>query len=120
MPDFLPLEMFPIVLFFISFFGLVTSKNIIKSIIFTMLFQSAVVMFWLIFGSYHGTLPPMGYYHPNPYAVADPLPQALMITAIIIGISVTAINITMFITLFRKYETADWNILETAAKEREN
>ena len=120
MPSFLTLEIFPILLFFISFFGIITSNNIIKSIVFIMLMQTAVVMFWLIVGGMVGTIPPIGAYHPDPDTISDPLPQALMLTAIIIGISVTAINITMLNTLFRKHETAEWDALEQAVKESEN
>jgi len=106
------LEIFPVVLFFISFFGLITSNNIIKSIVFILLMQTSVVMFWLIVGGMTGVLPPIGAYHPDPDAISDPLPQALMLTAIIIGISVTAINITMLNTLFRQHQTADWETME--------
>lgn len=106
------LEFFPIILFFISFFGLITSNNIIKSIVFILLMQTSVVMFWLIIGGILGTLPPINPYYNYPDAISDPLPQALMLTAIIIGISVTAINITMLNTLFRKHETIDWRNMD--------
>jgi multicomponent Na+:H+ antiporter subunit C len=49
-------------------------------------------------------------------AIADPFPQALMLTAIIIGVSVTAINITMLNTLFRKFKTLDWKTMAEAAE----
>ena len=117
MPDFVSFEIFPIVLFFISFFGLITSNNIIKTIVFIMLMQTSVVMFWLVVGGMIGTAPPIGAYHPDTDVISDPLPQALMLTAIIIGISVTAINITMLNTLFRKHETAEWDTLDSAVKE---
>jgi len=32
-----------------------------------------------------------------------------MITAIVIGLSVTAVKIIMLITLYRKYGTTDWS-----------
>lgn len=111
------LEIFPILLLFISFFGLITSNNIIKSIVFILLMQTAAVMFWLIIGSLEGTTPPIDVYMFNPSTVSDPLPQALMLTAIVIGISVIAINITMFNTLFRKHETSDWNEMEKLISE---
>ena len=111
------LEIFPILLFFISFFGMITSNNIIKSIVFILLMQTSVVMFWLLVGGMMGTSPPIGAYHPDVDVVSDPLPQALMLTAIIIGISVTAINITMLNTLFRKHQTADWETLEQLVQE---
>ena len=111
-------DLFPILLFFISFFGLITAKSIIKSIVFIMTMQTSVIMFWLVQGAKFGTSPPIidNIENLDISAVADPLPQALMLTAIIIGISVMAVNITMLNTLYRKHKTADWKTL----KERES
>ena len=104
------MDIFPALIFFISFFGLITSKNIIRTIIFVLMMQTSVVMFWLTVGARVGALPPIQPYE-NLENISDPLPQALMITAIVIGISVVAIAITMFNTLFRKYKTSDWKDL---------
>ena len=107
-------EIFPIVLFFISFFGLITAKNVIKSIVFIMVMQTSVIMFWLVQGARFGTSPPIvdNIENMDIGAIADPLPQALMLTAIIIGISVMAVNITMLNTLYRKHKTADWKAIK--------
>jgi len=115
------LDLITIILFFISFFGLITARSAIKTIIFVLLMQTAVIMFWLLMGT-SGSRPPIIYdtallgYLPD---IADPVPQALMLTAIIIGISVTAIKITMLNYLFRRYGTADWALMTERAKEEE-
>jgi len=109
------LDIFPVLLFFISFFGLITTSNIVKSIVFIMIMQTAVIMFWLGVGSRLGVVPPIIgdiAYLENPDAIADPLPQALMLTAIIIGIAVTAINITMLNALFKKHKTLNWQAMQ--------
>jgi len=116
------LEIFPILMFFISFFGIITSGNIVKSIILIILMQTAVILFWLGLGARLGVVPPIFEdiaYVYDPNAIADPLPQALMLTAIIIGIAVTAINITLLNALFRKYQTVEWKIMYNAAVEDE-
>jgi multicomponent Na+:H+ antiporter subunit C len=38
----------------------------------------------------------------------DPLPQALIITAIVIGASITALALMMTIKIFHYYGTLDW------------
>jgi len=116
------LELFPIILFFIGFFGIITSRNIIKSIVFTMIMQTSVIMFWLTIGARYGRTPPIIHdLELLEYVdrIADPLPQALMLTAIIIGMSVTAINITMLNSLFRKHGTCDWTKMGENALEEE-
>ena len=118
--SFSTVDLFAVALFFISFFGLITTRNIIKSIIFTLIMQASVIMFWLFVGARAGHMPPI-FEDPTYFGgmdnMADPLPQALMLTAIIIGVSVVAINITMLNTLFRKHKTTDWEKIAHAAKD---
>jgi len=111
------LDIFAVLLFFISFFGIITSGSVIKSIIFIMLMQTSIVMFWLMLGS--GTSP--SPYPPIIYDealmghlgnIADPLPQALTLTAIIVGFSVVAVVITMLNAIFKKHSTTDWKKIE--------
>ena len=110
-------EIMPILLFFLSYFGIITTGNIVKSIVLIILMQTAVIMFWLGVGSRMGVVPPIfeAYYVADASDIADPLPQALMLTAIIIGIAVTAINITLLNALFRKYKTIEWRAMEDQA-----
>ena len=117
-------ELFVIAVFFISFYGLASSRNMIKSIVFMAMMEVAVVMFWLTIGFRVGIVPPiLGSMEGVPVEyIGDPLAQALMITAIVIGLSVTAVNIIMFLTLYRKYKTTDWDVakkmsMESADKE---
>ena len=105
-------ELSAVLMFFISFYGLISTRNIIKSIVFIVMMEVSVVMFWLSFGFMRGIAPPImaSMEGLELQYIADPFPQALMITAIIIGLSITAINTIMFITLYRKYKTTDWNV----------
>ena len=111
-------ELFTVAMFFISFYGLITTSNMIKSIVFTVIMETAVIMFFLGIGYRSGILPPIGT-DLEPYLIADPLPQALMITAVVIGLSSTAVNIIMFITLFRKYGTANWGTVKNKNAEQD-
>ena len=100
-------ETVAVVVFFLGFYGLITSRNIIKTIVSIGLMEIAVVVFFLSLGYVDGIQPPIGLGLEN---VADPLPQALMITAIIIGLTVSAVNLTMLISLYRECKTTDWEI----------
>jgi len=111
---FLTVEILSIALFFISFYGLIISKNIIKSIVSITLMETSVIMFLVSIGFLEGMKPPIGLNLEN---VADPLPQALVITAIVIGITVTAINIIFFTSLCRQYGTTDWDAVKKKNQE---
>ena len=107
-----------IVMFFLAFFGLITSRNIIKSIICLMLKQTAVIVFFLGMRFRPGILPPIGANLAQGLEyIADPLPQALMITAIIIGLAVTAVDITMIIYLTNKTNSTDWQEVKETSME---
>ena len=114
-------DIFPIILFFISFFGLITTVNIVKSIILSVTMQTSVIMFWLGIAARVGRIPPIFEYYDlyEGIEIADPLPQALMLTAIIIGIAITAINITLLNSLYRKYKTIKWDEMTKTAFEVE-
>jgi len=111
------IEIAAIGMFFLGLFGLITSKNIIKSVIYLVILESGVIMFFLSVGISAGMLPPIAEHLYEYGNHVDPLPSALMITAIVIGLSVTAINITMLMTLLRKYRTADWVAVGDAVRE---
>ena len=116
------LNIVPVILFFVSFFGLITGSNIIKSIAFILLMQSAAVMAWIVSGSGFGRVPPiiLDAQYLDTTAIADPLPQALMITAIVIGVAVVAVNIVMLNSLIRKYGTAEWKDIDDLARENKD
>jgi len=73
------------------------------------------VTFFLSFGFTGGASPPIGLDAVNAVgavSVVDPLPQALVITAIILGIAVTAINLTMTLSIAESERTINWDELE--------
>ena len=104
----------PVILFFIGFYGLLVSKTMVKSVIAIGLMETAVILFFLTIGYGGGDRPPI---LPIAGQAADPLPQALMITAIIISICVTAVNLVMVISLYRRHQTAEWKTVQEKSAE---
>ena len=118
--NFSMVELFALIMFFIGLYGLFISKNAIKSIMFVSVMEIAVIMYWIGIGFRIGMLPPIQEFLSEDIAyVADPLPQALMITAIIIGMAVTATNIIMLVTLVRKVKSTDWDTIKEASLEED-
>ena len=107
-------ELFSVVLLFTGFYGLITEKSILKSLVSISLMETAVVLFLLSIGYQEGMRPPIGQ---DMVFVADPLPQALTITAIVIGVAAAAINLTMLISLCRKHGTVQWDAVKAISME---
>lgn len=108
-----------ILMFFLAFFGLITSRNIVKSIICLVIKETSAIVFFLGLRFREGILPPIGESLTQPLEyIADPLPQALMITAIIIGLAVTAVDIIMLIYLTHETGSTDWDEVKAKTKER--
>ena len=103
--EFINGENVSLVLFFIGVYGLLARRNIVKSIISIGIMGSAVILFFLTINHTIDSVPPVGTQTAN---MADPLPQALMITAIVIGVSITALSMGMFIYLYHKFGTTNW------------
>ena len=76
--------------------------------------EMAVIMFLVSIGFAEGMRAPIGDNLDN---AADPLTQALLLTAIVIGIAVTAVNITFFISLCRQYKATDWDTVKKKSLE---
>ena len=99
-------ETVSIIIFFIGVFGLVARRNMIKSIISIVIMEVAIILFFLTINFSDESVPPIG---TEGFAnFADPLPQAIMITAIVIGVATTAVALTLFITLHHRYGTTNW------------
>ena len=115
-------EIGAIIIFFVGVYGVIARRNITKTVISIGIMQAAVILFFVATGGAGSTSAPIGAGSTSaPIGAgtdaADAIPQALMITAIVIGIAVTAVALTMFIYLYHKYGTTNW---EKARKMRED
>lgn len=102
-------ELISLLLFCIGLYGLAARRNIIKSIISLGVLELAVILFFLSIGGDSSQRPPIAGTVAESAGIVDPLPQALMITAIVIGISVTAVTLTLFITMYHHFGTTNWD-----------
>ena len=94
----------------LSIIGLGTNKNLIKSIIFLNLLQSNIILLFISFNYHNFLVPPI--FKNSIENLADPMPQALMITAIVIGASITSLALMFSIKIFHHFGTLDWDIIK--------
>lgn len=100
-------EVIALIIFMVGVFGVLLRRNIMKTVISISIMQNAIILYFLISDEATKKAPILED-TANVSTVADPYPQALMITAIVIGVAVTAIALTMFINLYHKYGTTNW------------
>lgn len=98
-----------VALFFVGLYGAMTQRNIIKTIISVGIMDIGAISFFMLANHRPGARPPV--VPTPPEQMADPVPQALMITAIVIGVSVIAMCLAMYMRVAYRYATADWSIL---------
>jgi len=97
-----------VILFCIGLLGVLIKKNILKTIISIAIMDASVILFFLGLSFDRRAVPPVAV-QASDLIVADPLTQAVMITAIVIGVSSVAVSLTMFIHLYNRYGTSDWD-----------
>lgn len=95
-----------ILLFFIGLYGLMTKKTIVKTIMSISVMEAGIYLFYITINYAPDTVPPIGNLQGVDYV--DPVPSALMITAIVIGVGVTAIGLTMFMHYKQKHGITHW------------
>ena len=92
-----------IILFILGIWGMVKKDNLIKKVIALNIFNSSIVIFFIYLGSRTGSTAPI--MERGIKDIVDPLPQALMLTAIVIGISLTALALSFIVKIYRRYKT---------------
>lgn len=95
------------VLFCIGLYCVIRKRNIIKIVIGLGIIEYAVNLFFVLIGyRMHGRAPILAKNQAITNMV-DPIPQALVLTSIVIGLAVTALIVAIAIRVYEKYGTFD-------------
>jgi len=97
-----------VAVFFIGLYGAMTQRNMVKTIMSIGIMDLAAITFLMLANYAPGARPPI---EGAAERMTDPVSQALMITAIVIGVSVTAMCLAMFMRIAYRYGTGEWDIL---------
>lgn len=91
----------------------ILQRNVIRSAIGLMLLSNAISLYLLSTGAWHGDHAAYVGLTGNP---VDPLPQALILTAIVISLGTTSFVLAMLIIISKRYKTCDSDGLDGLAK----
>jgi len=98
------------VLITMGLYCLVAKKHIVKKVLGLCIMDYAVNLYFIIIGYKRGGIAPIIDPKMRPEALdrfVDPLPQALVLTSIVIGLGVLALMVSMCIRIYEKHGTFD-------------
>ena len=96
-----------IILFLIGLYGILVKRNLIKMILGLMIMEYAINLIFALIGFREGGTAPIISDQLSGLKFVDPLPQALVLTAIVIGLGTTALLVSFAVRIYEKYDTFD-------------
>lgn len=108
-----------IILMMIGFYGIIAKDNLIKKIIGLNIFQTAIFLFFISLGAVKGGTVPIVDEEiiRKGYIYANPLPQVLILTAIVVSVATTAVALSLVVRIYHEHGTIEES--EIIAKESE-
>ena len=95
------------VVFLVGLYGILTKRDLIKIILSLTIMAYSANMFLILFAYKTGALYPILSKGAVPGEMVDPLPQAMVLTSIVIELGTTALLVALAVRLYQKYKTFD-------------
>ena len=97
-----------LILFFLGMFGMIVCKNYMKKLMSMNIMQVSIIFFFLCFAQKEGgIIPVLDGVTNDPGAYINPLPHALMLTAIVVSLGTTGVALALLMRLKDKYGTVE-------------
>lgn len=101
----------------LGLYGILMKRNLVKQVIGLSIFQSAIILFFIVMAYKSGATVPdfdLRLGDQNADAYINPLPHALMLTAIVVGVATVGVALALLIRVWDGFGTLD----EDALRER--
>ncbi|MCL1489187.1 MAG: cation:proton antiporter subunit C [Pseudanabaena sp. Salubria-1] len=105
------LEAFALATILCGFFGIILKKNLVMKIISMDVMSTGVIAYFVVIAARQGIFTPILSNTPRTN-YADPVPQAVILTAIVIGFSIQALMLVGVIKLSRNNPTLEISEIE--------
>jgi multicomponent Na+:H+ antiporter subunit C len=92
-------------LIIIGLYAVVFRRNLIKIVIGITLIESGVNLFLITLGYRENSIAPIHHVGDKTSVMSLPVPQALTLTSIVIGVAVLALMLSLVIHIYRHYGT---------------
>ncbi len=97
----------------IGLFAIVGKKNLIKKLIGLSIFQAAVFLLYISMDKVTGGTAPILLADADTRVFSNPLPQVLILTAIVVGISTTALGLALVVRIREEYGSIENDVIRT-------
>ncbi len=94
-----------VALMMIGFYAVIAKPNLIKKIIGVNIFQTAVFLFYISIGKVEGGTAPIVWDQAVHYD--NPIPHVLILTAIVVSVSTTAVAFALIIKIKERFGTIE-------------
>ncbi len=91
------------ILLMIGFYAVITRGNLIKKLLGLSIFQSAVFLMYITMDKVEGGTAPIIQPGATDQLYSNPLPQVLILTAIVVGVSTTALGLAIVVRIKEAY-----------------
>ena len=99
-----------IVLMMMGLYIVIAQENLIKKVVGLNIFQVSVFLFYIAMSKVDGGTPPILDSSLEVYS--NPLPHVLILTAIVVGVSTTALALALIVRINREYGTIEDDEIE--------
>ncbi|MEP0202228.1 MAG: cation:proton antiporter subunit C [Halioglobus sp.] len=95
------------VLLMVGFYAVIAKPNMIKKLLGLSIFQAAVFLLYITMDKVEGGTAPIIQKGVVDAIYSNPLPQVLILTAIVVGISTTALGLALVVRIYEAYGTIE-------------
>jgi multicomponent Na+:H+ antiporter subunit C len=103
----------------VGLYGMLHKRNLVKKLIGMAIFQSAIILFFIVLAyKTGGTVPDFDERlgDQDVAAYINPLPHALMLTAIVVSVATVGVALALLIRVYQGYGTLDEDTLRERMK----
>jgi multicomponent Na+:H+ antiporter subunit C len=96
-----------IILMMIGLYIMISRGNLVKKIMGMNIFQTSVIMLYVSMGKVDGGTPPILIEGAKDVVYSNPVPQVLMLTAIVVGVASTSVGLALAVRIKEAYGTLE-------------
>ncbi|MCL7417078.1 MAG: cation:proton antiporter subunit C, partial [Halalkalicoccus sp.] len=102
-----------IVLLSVGLYMVIASQNLVKKVIGVNLFQTAIFLFFVASAYVEGGAVPVVPKDPAgpTEVIVSPLPHVIVLTAIVVGVALTAVGLALIVRIYTEYGTLREDVL---------